>query len=75
MNNLARQFGFREKMSTESTVSDLLDHIFDTFDRGKYTDTTFLDLSKAFDTLNRSIQIRKLRCYGVNSRALEWLIS
>ena len=32
-------------------------------------------MSKAFDTLNRSILIRKLRCYGVNGRVLEWFVT
>ena len=41
-------------MSTESVVLGLSDHILGNFDRGKYTVATFLDLSKAFDTLNRS---------------------
>ena len=62
-------------MSTESVVLDLSDHTLGNFDRGKYTVTTFFDLSKAFNTLNRSILIRKLRCYGVNGRALEWFVS
>ena len=45
------------------------------FDRGNYTVTTFSDLSKAFDTWNRSKLIRILRCYGVNGRALERCVS
>ena len=39
-----------------------------------YTESAVLDLSKAFDTVNRSILIRELRCNGVNDRALEWFV-
>ena len=71
----AGQFGYRKQMSTENSVLDLSDHIMRNFDRGKITVATFLDLSRAFDTLSRSILIRKLRCYDVNGRTLEWFIS
>ena len=62
-------------MSTGSNVLHLSDHILGNFVRAKYTVATFLDLSKAFDALNSSILIRKLICYGVKGRALEWFVS
>ena len=62
-------------MSTVRAVLDLSDHILGNFDRGEYTVATFSDLSKTFDTLNRSILICKLRCYGVNGRALQRFFS
>ena len=64
-----------EPSLTESAVLDLSDHIMGNSDRGNYTVATFLDLSKAFDTLNRSILIRNFRCYNIKGRALEWLVS
>ena len=57
-------------MSTESAVIDLSDHILGNFDGDKYTAATFLDLNRAFDTLNTPKLNHKLRCYGVNGRAL-----
>ena len=62
-------------MSTETAVLDLPHRIMSNIDRGKYTVATFLDLSKTFDTLNRSILIRKLRHCGVYDRSLEWFVS
>ena len=62
-------------MSTESSVPDLSDKILGNFDGRKYTVAIFLDLSKAFDTLNRSILIRKLKCSRVNGRALVRFVS
>ena len=71
----ARHLGFFEQISTESVVLVLSDYILGNFDRGKYIVATFLDLSKAFDTLNRSMIIRKLRCYGITGRTSDWIIS
>ena len=70
-----KHFGFRKQMSTESAVLDLSDPLLGSFDRGKYTVVTFLDLSKAFGTLKRSILIRKLRCYDVIGRTLKGYVS
>ena len=62
-------------MSTENAVLDLSDLTLINFNSGKYIVVAFLDLSKAFDTLNRSILFRKLSYYVVNSTALEWFLS
>ena len=56
-----------KRISSESTVIDLSDHVSGNFCSNKYTVATFLDLSKLFDTLDRSTRIRKLRCFGVQS--------
>ena len=44
-------------------------------DRGETPIAFFLDLSKAFDTLNHNILLKKLQYYGVNGGALEWFKS
>jgi hypothetical protein len=54
------QYGFRKGRSTEHAIIELVDKITRAIDQGKYTIGIFLDLSKAFDTINHKILIKKL---------------
>ena len=65
------QFGFRSNRSTELAVLHLIAKIMPAFEEKGYSFAVFLDLSKAFDTVNYNILIRKLKCYGVRGRVLE----
>ena len=49
------QFGFRKRMSTEDAVLDIVNKLYDAFDRGETVIGVFLDLSRAFDTLNKKL--------------------
>ena len=49
-----RQFGFREKMSTELAATLLLDDVRKNVDKGKLVGAVFIDLRKAFDTISHS---------------------
>ena len=55
-----KQFGFRENHSTETAIIDLVATLTDAIDKNKFSAGIFLDLSKAFDTVNHSIIIAKL---------------
>jgi sarcosine oxidase/L-pipecolate oxidase len=59
------QYGFRKNRSTEHAIIDFVDKITTAIDQGKFSVGIFLDLSKAFDTINHKIQIRKLQHYGI----------
>ena len=54
---------------------NLIDSIGKAIDSKEFTIGVFLDLSKAFDTVNHSILLNKLKHYGINGRSLDWLSS
>ena len=75
VNNLLteQQYGFRSKHSTELASIKLVDYIIMEMDDPKTTKTpttVYLDLSKAFDTLNYDIFVSKLEYYGIIGIAL-----
>ena len=55
----AGQFGFREKHSTELATLELMDRIISALDQKHLPLSIFMDLSKAFDTLNHEILLKK----------------
>jgi retron-type reverse transcriptase len=66
------QYGFRKGRSTEHANIELVDKITRAIDRGKYTIGIFLDLSKAFDTINHKILITKLEYYCIRGISKDW---
>ena len=67
------QFGFRQFHSTASALLDSTNEWFINMDRGQFNIAVFLDLQKAFDTINHNILIKKLDLYGLQKRALNLL--
>ena len=65
---LNNQYGFRKNHSTSLVLIHLLDKITTGFDEKKYTIGIFLDLSKAFDTVDHEILFEKLAHDGMYSR-------
>ena len=65
------QYGFKKKHSTELAVLELVDRITQELDKGHTPINIFLDLSKAFDTLDHDILLHKLSYYGIKNSALD----
>ena len=69
------QFGFRKKHSTNHALIDITETIRKALDNGKFACGIFIDLQKAFDTVNHTILINKLSHYGIRGIANNWFIS
>ena len=66
-NNLLNisQYGFRPGHSTELSALELMDRLRKDMDQGSIPANIYIDLSKAFDTLDYEILLKKLSYYGV----------
>ena len=69
------QYGFRSRMSTSHALMDLVEEITSSIDAKKISIGVFIDLKKAFDTVNHTLLIDKLEYYGIRGIAQEWLKS
>ena len=69
------QFGFRQNYSTNMALIYLIDKIMSAVDNANFVIGIFLDLRKAFDTVNHTIMLNKLYKYGVRGIAFQWFKS
>ena len=69
------QYGFRSGHNCENAIGELVSAVLKGYQSNKFTIGLFLDLSKAFDTLQQSILLEKLNYYGVRGIALDWFRS
>ncbi len=69
------QYGFRKGHSTSLALIDLFDNISSAIDRKEHSVGIFLDLSKAFDTVDHNILLDKLNYYGIRGLALDLIKS
>ena len=67
-----KQGGFRKRFSTASSMIDLTNELFGNMNQGLTSLAAFIDLRKAFDTVNHDILIKNLKCYGVDDVNLTW---
>ena len=69
------QFGFRKGCSRTYAIVKLLSHIVQAYHRKQYSACFFLDLRKAFDTIDHKILLQKLEHYGFRGQCCRFLRS
>ena len=69
------QFGFRRKCSTTTALSSFADEILASMEKGEVCGAVFLDLSKAFDTVDHAVMLKKLSAIGVSTEDIAWFAS
>ena len=71
----SRQFGFRKSHSTLHTLTVIVERIRKCLDKGELACGVFVDLQKAFDTVDHQILISKLDHYGIRGSCNNWFKS
>ena len=69
------QYGFRHLHSVVSCLLKCTNDWYFNIDRGKYTAMIFIDLKKAFDTVDHKILLDKMHHYGIDGLEHQWFSS
>lgn len=69
------QYGFRPRISTEDALYNVTKFISEALDKGDKALGIFLDLAKAFDTVDHRLIIKVFSSYGINGICLNWFKS
>lgn len=70
-----QQYGFRSKRSTALAIEEFVEEISKAIDNKKKTLAVFIDLKKAFDTIDHTILLNKLKHYGIRGKSNDWIKS
>ena len=66
-----KQFGFVKGRGTKDALKNITNILYNNLDKSKPIIGTFLDLAKAFDTVNHYILLQKLERYGIRGNILQ----
>ena len=69
------QYGFRSGHSCQNAITELIGNIQKNLEENKNSIGVFIDLSKAFDTLDHKLLLKKLEIYGIRGTVLSWFQS
>ena len=69
------QYGFCELRSTDHAILDIVNKIQSYMDKGMFSCGVFIDLQKAFDTVDHAILLQKLFHYGARGIVNDWFSS
>ena len=66
-----KQFDFQKGHSNDHALLQLVDRIYESLQRNEYTIGVFIDLFKAFDTVEHNVLLKKLEIYGISGIHLQ----
>ena len=69
------QYGFREGISTSHALVELVNEITNSLNKKTHSIGVFIDLRKAFDTVDHRLLCKKLEFYGIRGIAQDWITS
>ena len=69
------QYGFRSNHSTSLALTEFVEKVTSAIDKKESTIGIFIDLKKAFGTVDKKILLSNLQCYGIRGIALDWIKS
>ena len=69
------QFGFRRNRSTTQALLRHTNHLYESLDENKLAFPSYLDLRKAFDSVNQRVLLSKMMHYGIRGLPHSWFCS